>query len=313
MDDVTKIVPKRHFMFLSVLLTSDAGESEDVDETTRRLSLSIAQDIIYAVSKGKSLTPKHVGLGMTIHQATRSKSLVNMFNKAGHCINYSQVQRIDTSIAKQILETCTETDVVAVPTNLTEGRFLQFSADNIDIIEETLDGRGTFHATQMIAFQRGAPLNRIQKELHMGQERSLKVPAELQQLTQAPKYTSRAQPQFAEDVKLESYKPDPIIVKKANTKDLSWLLVRHFSEQYQKVPSWTGFNQLITKDTQETTTIAYFPIINAPAYERDTLWTTILRCLRITQELNPGQTTVLTLDEQLYAKLYVSVGKSRNM
>ena len=206
MDDVTKIVPKRHFMFLSVLLTSDAGESEDVDETTRRLSLSIAQDIIYAVSKGKSLTPKHVGLGMTIHQATRSKSLVNMFNKAGHCINYSQVQHIDTSIAKQILETCTETDVVAVPTNLTEGRFLQFSADNIDIIEETLDGRGTFHATQMIAFQRGAPLNRIQKELHMGQERSLKVPAELQQLTQAPKYTSHAQPQFAEDVKLESYK-----------------------------------------------------------------------------------------------------------
>lgn len=53
---------------------------------------------------------------------------------------------------------------------------------------------------------------------------------------------------------------------------------------------------------QETTTMGYFPIINAPVHERDTLWTVILHCLRITQEMNSGQSTVLTLDEQLYAK-----------
>ena len=31
---------------------------------------NIAQDTIYAVSKGSKLTPKHIGLGLTLHQAT---------------------------------------------------------------------------------------------------------------------------------------------------------------------------------------------------------------------------------------------------
>ena len=37
--------------------------------------------------------------------------------------------------------------------HLLEGNFVKFAADNIGIIEETLDGKETFHATQMAAFQ----------------------------------------------------------------------------------------------------------------------------------------------------------------
>ena len=33
--------------------------------------------------------------------------------------------------------------------------FFQYVFDNIDVIEETLDGMETFHAIQMVAFQRG--------------------------------------------------------------------------------------------------------------------------------------------------------------
>ena len=87
-DDVAKIITESLFMFLSVILTGEPGEIE-VDARTRMLSLSIAQDIVHAVSKGKALTPKHVGLGMTLHQATCSKDLVNIFHKAGHGISYS--------------------------------------------------------------------------------------------------------------------------------------------------------------------------------------------------------------------------------
>ena len=42
-----------------------------------------------------------------------------------------------------------------VPSNLVENQFVQFAADNIDIIEDVLDGKGTFHATQCAAFQHG--------------------------------------------------------------------------------------------------------------------------------------------------------------
>ena len=64
-----------------------------------------------------------------------------------------------------------------------------------------------------------------------------------------------------------------------------------------------GHYQRTIKDTQDTATMGYLPISNTPAHERDTLWTVIGRCLRITHELNAGQSTVLTFDEQLYAKV----------
>ena len=43
-----------------------------------------------------------------------------------------------------------------VPPNLSPGNFIHFSADNIDILDETMDGKNTFHATQIAAWQRGS-------------------------------------------------------------------------------------------------------------------------------------------------------------
>ena len=60
------------------------------------------------------------------------------------------------------------------------------------------------------------------------------------------------------------------MAKTANTKDVAWLLFMHYSSPQQPVPVWTGFNQRTIKYTQDTTTMGYLPIINTPAYERDT-------------------------------------------
>ena len=40
--------------------------------------------------------------------------------------------------------------------DLVEGNFGDFFADNIDILDEKLDRKNTFHATQIAAGQRGA-------------------------------------------------------------------------------------------------------------------------------------------------------------
>ena len=122
-DNAAKLVHESLFMLLSVLFTGEHGDA-DVDERTRMLSLSIAQDIVHAVSKGKVLTSRHVRFGMTIHQATRSKDLVNLFHKAGHCINYSKVKRLDTTLAKHVLDNLTERGNFSIPPNLVEGKFL---------------------------------------------------------------------------------------------------------------------------------------------------------------------------------------------
>ncbi|KAK6171648.1 hypothetical protein SNE40_018093 [Patella caerulea] len=42
-----------------------------------------------------------------------------------------------------------------IPPNLIADRFVFFTADNIGILDETLDGKYTFHATQVAAWQRG--------------------------------------------------------------------------------------------------------------------------------------------------------------
>ena len=130
----------------------ELGETS-ADASVHNRVLSISQDIIFAVTNGRKLTPKHVGLGLTVHQATRSKSLVDLLYSAGHSISYDMVRRVDTTLANRSLEVLKSNDNIPIPTRVEQDSFVQFAADNIGLIEETLDGKGTFHATQMIAIQ----------------------------------------------------------------------------------------------------------------------------------------------------------------
>ena len=89
-------------MFLRLLCTGkDPAEYEDDDLSVHMCVLSIAQDMMFGVSEGKILTPKHMGLGLPIHPATLSKELVNLLNAAGHCVSYDMIRRMDTSTAKK--------------------------------------------------------------------------------------------------------------------------------------------------------------------------------------------------------------------
>ena len=88
-------------MFLRLRCTGkEPAEYEDDDLSVHRCVLSIVQDMLFGVSEGKTLTPKHMVFGLSIHQATRSKELVNLLNAAGHCVSHDMIRRMDTSIAK---------------------------------------------------------------------------------------------------------------------------------------------------------------------------------------------------------------------
>ncbi len=120
------------------------------------------------------LTPKHIGIGLAVHHATRSKSLIQLLHASGHTISYDKVRTIETTVAKQQCEQFESNGKLFVPDNLVKSRFVQFAADNIDIAEETVDGKGTFHATQMAAFQRGPPAKLEQPRPIDGSDRNLK-------------------------------------------------------------------------------------------------------------------------------------------
>lgn len=150
-------------MFLRLLFGEQKllhGETVEEKEAEARIKvLSCAQDIVYGVSGGKKWTPKHIGLGSTLHQVTRSKDLVKLFSKAGHILSYDQILQVDTSLAESVLKTLDHDTGGVMPPNLVRDKFVHFSADTIDILDETMDCKNTFNATQIAAWQRGAESN----------------------------------------------------------------------------------------------------------------------------------------------------------
>ena len=105
-----------------------------------------------------------------------------MFHNVGHIVSYRDILRIDTALAAHTLSSLSSMDTDTgsiIPTNLTEKRFIHFSADNIDINEETLDGQNTFRATQYAAWQKGQESGDLLQNITPTQQRSLKIPEEI--------------------------------------------------------------------------------------------------------------------------------------
>lgn len=117
---------------------------------------------------------------------------------------------------------------------------------------------------------------------------------------------------------LENTKPEPVIeepveegwytpaqekIDESYKKELAWILGRLAQQQpeLQKIPGWSGFNQVLSNDESQVTIVGPLPIVNAPAHEFETLWTVILRCKAMTR-LRNGKYTVVTMDEGLYNK-----------
>lgn len=159
-----QVVPESLYLLLRLLCTDDADQ-ENVDEQPLNTKLlSIAQDIVFLASGGQRPTPKHIGIGVAVHQATRSKGLVQLLHAAGHSISYESVLRTDTALANEAVKQYFDNGRVFIPQNFVNAKlpgYIMYANDNIDINEETLDGKGTFHASQTAAFRRSEPQEEI--------------------------------------------------------------------------------------------------------------------------------------------------------
>jgi hypothetical protein len=144
-------------MFFCWLITDD-DESEDQQAgcdniADERRVLSLAQDAMHCATHGRVKLPKHVGLAMTVRHLTASKQLISILNRMGHCSSYDEIEAVDTALAIEVLAKSQQSGVV-IPSNVVQGSFVQFAADNNDLNEETLDGKNTTHATTMVIFQK---------------------------------------------------------------------------------------------------------------------------------------------------------------
>ena len=221
-----EIVPESLFMLISLLCSGyQEGFQESHDDVKTRI-LSICQDIIFLSSRGHTLTPKHVGIGLTIHQATRSKQLVQLLHAAGHSANYETVLRMDNTIANDVLQRYSESGNVFVPRNFTgttdPAGYTGFAVDNIDINEETLNGMGTFHATQVAAFRQkeeGEPAMDIELSPKSEMRLDVQVPSELHELADLSLDNKKPEPELQNTVVSEWYTPDSSLINEYYKKD----------------------------------------------------------------------------------------------
>ena len=128
---VEQVIPNSLYLFVRLLFGSIHVAHEDIEKYCKidQTVCSIAQDIVYGVSNRRKLTPKHVGLGLALHQATRSEALVQLFHAANHTIVIDTVRRIDTTIAQNIIDRFAKNGYVYIPENIVNDRMLHCSCD----------------------------------------------------------------------------------------------------------------------------------------------------------------------------------------
>ena len=126
---------------------------------------------------------------------------------------------------------------------------------------------------------------------------SLSVPESMDRIY--PVEVKRSSPVFSRAFEKEWFdiaKDDNDSVKAT---DLAFNMLRHKAGIRS---GWTEFNQSLSQNEQELTTIGYMPILQAPAHEFDTLNTVVKRCMHISAVLGQ-QHTVITVDQALFCKL----------
>ena len=91
--------PTNLLKLIETILTTSTNRASR-SKKIGRLTKSISQDIVFNCLQGKVLQPKHLLLGLGLHNLTGSQKVVDILSKLGHCINYNMVCDIEKSQAE---------------------------------------------------------------------------------------------------------------------------------------------------------------------------------------------------------------------
>ena len=143
LDCSDTVVPDLLYNMFAWICASDVEYSNKrvcgVSAEVRRLVLSLAQDLIHCVSRGRIKTPKHVTLPLTLKSLTGNAELVTILNRFGHALSYPQIEELETALAEK--EIAKEQHGIIVPSVCSMGVPAVFCWDNNDLLEETLSGK----------------------------------------------------------------------------------------------------------------------------------------------------------------------------
>ena len=88
-------------MFLTTVLSTKNSHNVTRNKV-ERLVESFGQNLMFAVSNGKFITPKHAAVGLGLHSLTGQKLPIKVLSRLGHSIAYDTVNEIETAQAELV-------------------------------------------------------------------------------------------------------------------------------------------------------------------------------------------------------------------
>ena len=164
-----EVISEELFLFARWLIqgTKQVRLNKEKRDDAKKRSLSLCHSAMSMCltdrqcnnKKSKTLSlsremPQQLVVGLAVHQATRSKDLVNMLHGFGMAVEYNRVMRVEAQIEATVLERMEENGGVYIPPDIVKGRQVYFAVDNVDFAEDTYDGQRTLHGTVMAVYQR---------------------------------------------------------------------------------------------------------------------------------------------------------------
>ena len=291
------------------------NDIKDKNPSLHRYILFLGQDMLFMKSRGEIRTPKHVGLSITCDKMTQSKIVLQMLNRHGHGISYSEVQREDTSWANKQLDD----NYIVLPSNIKPGVFTHASADNWNRATDSITGKH-LDIVDMVLFQDSTTSSGDFGELQIGDR------TRRRSVDQRARRTS----QIIRCPNLHGKNPGPIHLKgsvlidwyvscsseheASRQLDLAWVFLRlcptklleidFQRSEKQKMPGWTVFHALISTKVYFPTSIGYCQAIAAPPSDLNTVYTVLKRADSMFQRLGQSE-VILTWDEALYSKAQI--------
>ncbi|XP_030837116.1 uncharacterized protein LOC105437992 [Strongylocentrotus purpuratus] len=137
-------IPAQLDLFFRTLLCGMGSSCTAQKESVERKVNAMSSDAMYNVTRGSTRPWKNTVLGLGLASLTGCKIALQVLNRLGHCISYSEIKGIESEFAYSVADDQHDVpDGIALQPNLATASVW----DNNDANVETLDGKETFHAT----------------------------------------------------------------------------------------------------------------------------------------------------------------------
>ena len=111
-------------------------------ERVQRLVNSFGKDLVFGVTCGQVKTSKNILLPHAVKSLTNNVEPIQIINRCGHGMSYSQIEEINTALCLQKLASTPENSIPLLG-NIKPYISTTLAWDNVDRVEETLSGEGT--------------------------------------------------------------------------------------------------------------------------------------------------------------------------